>query len=184
VNTNSLRSLYWPLTAFVYWLVAVWILVHVVPVGADYDGRGTDIYSTIYLWHRPWYVRQTNYDESLFIRLQFLSPYLLAAVFIALAGCGTAMLTSSRRLRPFYLFGLSSLVTFLLLISLAILHDAGIMNHIFSGPLLYTHPYGRWLMNKVFLPMSLLSGLSAVGVSFWASIAEQPRSNQRTNGKA
>ncbi|HVP46663.1 MAG TPA: hypothetical protein VMT32_08770 [Bryobacteraceae bacterium] len=164
------RWLYWCLVVPLYWAIVVYILREASPVYIDGGGPMPSFY-----WgrhrHSPG-LGEHQKKRAPYDRL-FSIPYYAAGLIVTVVGCGIGpwVVKYSARLR-WRIFAISSAATLIMLLTCAVISDAGgllgwwmgpmfLLMRSFSGPDIF-------VLAKIFLAASVLSGAVALGWSFVA----------------
>lgn len=159
-----IHRFYWPLVVPAYWLCALWLLFSALPIFIDGSGPTANL-----SWEKhPLNPTLDEYRRSTNIRLWFLYPYWFAASAITFMGCGlTPWLVQFWKPQRSHLFLVSSAATLFLLLSLGSVSDLGVALHFWGGGTIYRASSSVYALLKVFVPISLLAGLLALGAR-WA----------------
>jgi hypothetical protein len=140
--------------------IAFYLLWHLIPPFADGSGPLPTFY-----WgsHEPT-PTLTEYDQNPTMQFWFLLPYWVAALIITVLSCGvTAWIVRRSTRLSSHPFWASSSVALVLLLSAAVISDLGIWSHVWDGHLLLVDFYSAYLTLRVVVPLSVLTGLMAVG---------------------
>src|SRR5215471_11955032 len=157
---DARRWFLWIVAIAAYWLSACWLLYRIFPIFVD----GNGVIASFHWGGGVLTANLSDLQESSGTRLLFLFPYWVAASIITLAGCGlTSRLVQCWRPRSLRLFLASSAMTLSLLLLTGAISEAGIALGAWRGPSMYNSFGSVFAFLEVLVPMSLLSGLLAIG---------------------
>ena len=158
-----LRKSHWFWVAPLYGCVAFYLLWKFIPPSGDGAGVSARFYYGLndpYL-AASWHDFQYNWG----VRLWFLMPYLVAALIVSLVGgVATQWLVGHFSLLSAHPFLGSCGMALLLMLLSAAAADAAIMLRLLYGGTFCCDFYSLYLLFKVALPMSILSGVVALAI--------------------
>ena len=163
MNTHYLDSMrdraYWAASVIAYWASALWLLQHTFRISVD----GSGLVASFFWGRTPPVATAADYLHNSTTRAAFLYPYYIAASIITLVGCGLAI-RMARLWRPtrWRLFFVPSCTALCCLLSIGALSDLVVALNIWSGPRMYNSLLSMMALLEVVIPLSFLSGLSAV----------------------
>jgi len=101
-----------------------------------------------------------EYQQSLGVKLHFLSPYLVAGAIVTVVGCGlSSKVATFLHPRDSRLFLTSLAVCFFCLLGVAGLSDIGTVLRLWRGPMMYGTVSSFAMILEVAVPLSVLAGL-------------------------
>ena len=152
------RVLFWLVAVIVYWRCARWFLFYAAPIYVDGGGPRATLY-----WGRHLTPTLAEWDRDVHTQILLLYPYWIATSIITFLGCGlTPWLVRRWRPRRSRLFLVSAAGTFVSLLLIEAISDAGTALHIWRGPTMYSEIETVLAFLKVMVPMSLLAGVLAL----------------------
>ncbi len=171
-----LRKWHWLWVDPLYCCIAFYLIWKFIPPSGDGAGVSATFYWGLNLpyldasWH--------DFDYNWGVRVWFLMPYWVAALIVTLAGgAATRWLVGRSSLLSNHPFlGSLGMALFLILLAAAAA-DVAVMLRLWYGGTFCCHFYSLYLLFKVALPMSILSGLVALAtkVRLAASGTQKPQ---------
>ena len=155
-----MRKHYWLAVSPLFGYVSFYLLWHLNPPFEDGSGPLPTFY-----WgsHEPT-PTLSEYDQNPAMQFWFLLPYWVASLIITALACGiTAWIVRRSTRLSSSPFVASSSVALVLLLSASVISDVGIWSHVWNGHLLLADFYSACLTFRVVVPMSVLTGLLALG---------------------
>jgi len=151
-----LRRYYWVILTPAYWLFSVWLLGRVFRISVDGSGPS----ATFFWGNRVPAPTLAEYQQSLGVKLHFLSPYLVAGAIVTVVGCGlSSKVATFLHPKDSRLFLTSLAVCFFCLLGVAGLSDIGTVLRLWRGPMMYGTVSSFAMILEVAVPLSVLAGL-------------------------
>jgi len=155
---GSRRVFFWIVVIAAYWFCARWFLFYAAPILVD--GGGPD---ATFRWGNPLSPTLAEWDGDVRTQILLLYPYWIATSIITFLGCVlTPWLVRCWRPKRSRLFLASAAVTFVSLLLVEAISDAGTALHVWRGPTMYSEIGTVLAFLKVMVPMSLLAGVLAL----------------------